>query len=70
MAMLQVSDAPDAVVNFYKSELKKNGWNIITEYNRENHVSIVAEKGSNSVVIDAGFDQPGESMVSISLTPT
>ena len=69
MAILQVTDRLSEVKDFYKNELMKKGWKVIMERKMENHFSIIAEKGSKSVVIDAGLNQSGESMINITLTP-
>lgn len=69
MAMLKVSDKPDTIIKFYKKEMKDKGWKIVTEYNRENHVTVVGEKGAKNVMIDASVVQPGESLVNVTMTP-
>jgi len=70
MAILQVSDRFGAILDFYKNELTKRGWQIITETGQKDQFTILAEKGANSVVIDAGQDQiDGLFKVSITMTP-
>ncbi len=69
MAILLVTDRFSEVLDFYKKELNKREWKIITESKQKNQFTILAEKGSNSVVIDAGPDKTGGSMVNITMTP-
>jgi len=69
MVILQITDRFSAVLDFYKKELNKREWKIITENKQKNQFTILAEKGLNSVVIDAGLNQSGVSMVNITMTP-
>ena len=68
MATLQVTDRFSTVLDFYKKELNKRKWKIITEKKQKNQFTILAEKGSDSVVIDVGPDKTGGSMVNITMT--
>ena len=69
MVILQITDRFSAVLDFYKKELNKREWKIITEKKQKKEFTILAEKGSNSVVIDVGPDKTGGSMVNITMTP-
>ncbi len=69
MAILKVSDKPDAILKFYRAKLTDKGWQVVTEFNQGEHITLVFEKGENNLMIDASIVQPGESMINMTLSP-
>lgn len=69
MVMMEVGDNPDPVFEFYKKELATNGWTITAEAKQQGYFLLMGEKGSNNVVVNIGSDQPGKSIISLTLAP-
>jgi hypothetical protein len=68
MTTFEVSDKPEAVLDFYKKELKDHGWDINIEMGQDNPLSLFARKGSTALVMDTIADKTGKTLVNFTLT--
>ena len=68
MATIEVSDKPEAVLDFYKKELKEQGWDINMEIGQDNPLSLFARKGNSALVMDTSEDKTGKTLVNLTLT--
>jgi len=63
---MEADASPGEILDFYKSEMKKRGWNIITAVARGNTASAALSKGQNQLII--GAQQRGsKTVISLSL---
>jgi hypothetical protein len=69
MVMMQSSDNPDAILEFYKKELAANGWTISSETRSQGHSGLTGEKGANNAVVTLGTDPSGKSTIMLILAP-
>lgn len=69
MVMMQTSDSPDTILDFYKNQLQANGWTIINETQSQGHAGLIGEKGSNNAVVNIGAGQSGQSTIGLMLGP-
>lgn len=64
---LRTSDSISKVTNFYKSDLEKNGWKIISTSSVKETTVFTAEKGNNSVLISVGSDADEEDKTGVAI---
>ena len=69
MVSMQASDSPDTILDFYKNQLKANGWTIINELKSQGHAGFMGEKGSNMASISIQAGQSGKSMIGLVMGP-
>ena len=58
--VLKTSDPTSKVADFYKDDLKKNGWEIVSTITNEGLTLITARKGSKEVLITVTTDEEDE----------
>lgn len=67
--VLKTSDSTSKVADFYKDDLKKNGWEIVSTITNEGVSLITANKGSKGVLITVTTDEEdGKTSVGIIVT--
>ena len=69
MVMMQSSDNPDAIFEFYRKELAANGWTISSETQSQEHSGLTGEKGANNAVVTLSTDPSGKSTILLILAP-
>ncbi len=64
---LSTSDSYEKVVNFYKSQLPTNGWNVTATYEAGDSFTTTGEKGNRSLYVTVG-GQEGKITIVLSIT--
>jgi hypothetical protein len=69
LVMMESSDKPDSIFEFYKTGVAANGWTITNEMQAQGLSGLMGVKGSNIVRVNIVTDQSGKSTISIMLAP-
>ena len=69
MVGMQSDDNLEKIFEYYKMNLAANGWTISAETKQQGISGLIAEKGSNNVVVNISTGQSGKSIIMLMLAP-
>ena len=69
MVGMETEDGLDKILEFYKKNMKANGWTISAETRQQGLSGLIGEKGSNNAVVNISTGQSGKSMIMLMLAP-